>query len=125
MALQFKCDENLPKALTTLLSSHGHDALSVLDQGLGGAPDDRLAAVCALESRALVTLDMDFSDLTAYPLDSHAGIIVLRIRDQSRASVLAAAERLLPMLEGIESLHGQLWIADGARVRIRALDEDL
>jgi len=58
---QFKLDENLPVEAAELLQATGHDALTVLDQALGGHPDDSLAAICRKERRAIVTFDLDFS----------------------------------------------------------------
>ena len=125
MALRFKCDENLPRALSEFLVDHGYDAMSVQQQGLSGTADRNLLEICVRESRVLVTLDLDFSDITSYPLDEHVGVIILRIRDQSRAAVLDVAARLMPKLQPYQSLDGQLWIVDGAKVRIRAASDDL
>jgi Domain of unknown function (DUF5615) len=36
IVLAFKVDENLPVELAELLRAHGHDAMSVRDQNLGG-----------------------------------------------------------------------------------------
>ena len=61
--MKFKTDENLPVEVVDLLRQAGHDALSVMDQQLAGHPDGDVAAVCQAEQRALVTLDLDFSDI--------------------------------------------------------------
>lgn len=123
MALRFKCDENLPRALSEFLAEHGFDAMSAHQQQLSGAPDRRLLDVCVRESRVLVTLDVDFADITSYPLAKHSGVIILRLRVQSRMEVLEVAGKLLPKLQAYESLDGQLWIADGSKVRIRAASD--
>jgi predicted nuclease of predicted toxin-antitoxin system len=68
---KFKVDENLPVDVVELLSLAGHDAVSVLDQQLGGRPDPLLASVCQHEGRALVTLDLDFADIRTYPPSSY------------------------------------------------------
>ncbi|HMO51489.1 MAG TPA: DUF5615 family PIN-like protein [Kiritimatiellia bacterium] len=60
--MDFKLDENLPAEACQLLRNAGHDALSVLDQHLGGAPDSHVAAVCLAESRTFITLDTDFAN---------------------------------------------------------------
>ncbi len=62
----FKTDENLPVEAAALLKEHGIDAVTVLDQKLGGRPDTDVAAVCKSEGRALVTLDLDFANIDAY-----------------------------------------------------------
>ncbi len=40
-----------------LFRDFDHDAVTVLDQGLGGAKDFQLASICKGERRAIVTLD--------------------------------------------------------------------
>ena len=43
--ISFKVDENLPQDLARLLCEAGHDAVSALDQQLGGASDEVIACV--------------------------------------------------------------------------------
>lgn len=38
--MKFKIDQNLPIEAADVLTAAGHDALSVYQQSLGGAPDD-------------------------------------------------------------------------------------
>lgn len=102
-----------------MLVQAGYDALSVTDQQMGGRPDPDVAAVCRLEERILLTLDLDFSDIRAYPPTDHAGIVVLRLAKLDRQRVLLALQRLLPIL-GQEPIAGKLWIVDETTVRIRS-----
>jgi predicted nuclease of predicted toxin-antitoxin system len=55
--MRLKRDENLPASVRPLLAAHGHDVTTVLQEGLGGTPDDQVARACLHEGRALVTLD--------------------------------------------------------------------
>jgi predicted nuclease of predicted toxin-antitoxin system len=59
--MKLEVDENLPVEIALSLREAGHDALTVLDQGLGGYADGHVADVCKRERRALVTLDTDFA----------------------------------------------------------------
>ncbi|WP_420634450.1 DUF5615 family PIN-like protein [Candidatus Palauibacter sp.] len=54
--MKYKLDENLPRDLVALFRDSGHDAVTVLDQGLSGASDFRLASICVSEDRAIVFL---------------------------------------------------------------------
>ena len=72
-------DENLPVQLRSLFAESGHDAATVVDEGLGGASDVEVAAVCIGEERVLVTQDLDFSDIRTYPPAEHYGIVVFRL----------------------------------------------
>ena len=116
--MRFKLDENLPAEAADILRAAGHDAATVSEQGLGGAPDPAVSAVCRVERRALVTLDTDFADLRAYPPEVYVGLVVLRLRRQDRPHVVAVLQRLLPLFDA-EPLDGRLWIVDEQRVRIR------
>jgi predicted nuclease of predicted toxin-antitoxin system len=116
--MQFKVDENLPAEVCNILHEAGHDAMSVLDQKLGGRPDDEICSVCRSEARALVTLDTDFADIITYPPASLPGIVVIRAGDQAKPSVLSLVRSFVAALpEG--DLHGQLWIVERDRVRVR------
>lgn len=97
-ALKFKVDENLPKVAARILRDAGFDAETVVTEGLGGAKDVTLAAVCREERRALVTLDLDFSDIRTYPPHEYPGIIVLRIHNHSIPSISAIMEKVVALL---------------------------
>jgi len=115
--VRFKFDENLPREMATLFAEAGHDAVTVLDQQMGGDKDQDIAAVCLDEGRALVTLDLDFSDIRVYPPQRYPGILVLRVSSQLREDLLEVGVRLLEYLTS--SLQGQLWIVEDSRIRIR------
>jgi predicted nuclease of predicted toxin-antitoxin system len=116
--MEFKIDENLPIEAKQLLQEAGHNAALVKDQRLEGKPDSDIVSVCQRENRVLITLDMDFADIRAYPPAQHAGIVVLRLKRAGKANVLSRLSRLIPMLPD-EPLKGHLWIAEERRVRIR------
>ncbi len=92
-------------------------------QGLRGALDDEVAALCQREDRVLVTLDLDFADIRAYPPHEFPGILVLRLRKQDKASVLAVLRRLLPVLERTPP-HGELWLVDETGIRVRGKEPE-
>jgi predicted nuclease of predicted toxin-antitoxin system len=85
---KFKIDENLPAEVADLLTSGGHDAVTVPAQRLAGQADSNIAAVCRAESRAIVPLDLDFGDIRTYPPADYAGIIVLRLRRADKDRIL-------------------------------------
>lgn len=118
MGVKLKTDENLPDSAAALLRAAGHDVTTALVEGLGGAADPQVAAVCRGEARALVTLDRGLGDIRAYPPVDYHGIVVLRTHDQEIDTILALVRRLVPLLE-TQSLAGALWIVDERRVRIR------
>jgi predicted nuclease of predicted toxin-antitoxin system len=116
--MRFKTDEILPVEVAELLRLHQHDTLSVQDQQMAGQGDPQIALVCQTEDRALVTCDLDFADIRAYPPENYHGIIILRPAIQSVSSLLRLMNRTLPMF-AVEPLDGCIWIVDDHRVRIR------
>ena len=115
---KFKVDENLPTEAANVLRGAGHDAVSVMDQQMGGQPDANVAAVCQQEDRVVVTLDLDFADIRAYPPADYPGIIVLRLARLDKRRVLSVMQRLVALVEQ-EPLAGKLWIVDESSVRVR------
>lgn len=115
--MKFKLDENLSPTLAAEFLAAGHEAHSVLQQALGGASDPRVIDVCRLENRALITLDLDFSNIRRYPPANYAGIVVLRLGSQAHAAVAAAVAHTIGLLER-EVLSGRLWIVESTRIRI-------
>jgi len=115
--LKFKVDENLPAVAAEILREAGYDAETVLSEGLGGATDSTLAAVCKEEERTLITLDLDFSDIRTYPPEEYHGIIVLRIHNHSIQHVTVMMRKVTLLLQK-ERLKGAIWSIDERRVRI-------
>jgi predicted nuclease of predicted toxin-antitoxin system len=118
MTLRFKLDENLPRRVEPALRNRGHDVETAVSEGLAGAIDQDLLAACMAEDRILITLDLDFADIRAYPPGSHRGVWVLRPADQAFASVLNVVPAGV-RLTAVERTAGQLWVIDENRVRIR------
>ena len=116
--MRFKFDENLPGEMAALFAQAGQDAVTVLDEEIGGANDPDIAAICLSEGRVLVTLDVDFADIRVYPPQSYPGIVVFRLAKQSRDYLLEIGAGLLRELSAA-SPQGQLWILEDARIRIR------
>ena len=86
--MKFKLDENLPTELATDLRALGHDAETVLDEGLRGAADATLVQVAAAEARILLTLDNGIANLLRYPPHEHAGLVLFRPDSSGRRAVL-------------------------------------
>lgn len=115
--MKFKLDENLSPSLAALFATVGHDVHSVAQEALGGRPDLHVINVCNREQRALVTLDLDFSNIVAYPPVDYPGIVVFRLSSQAHAVVENAVRNMLALLAH-EPLSRKLWIVEEHRVRI-------
>ena len=120
--MKFKLDENLPIEIAMLLQSAQHDAVTVVNQQLSGADDQRILEVCLQEERALVKLDLDFADVRTYPPQQSHGIIVLRVRKQDKRHLINVFNQVLPHI-GRQPLEHHLWIVEESRIRIRGGEE--
>ncbi len=116
--MKFKIDENLPNEIIEVLNAAGHNAMSVQDQNLSGAEDAAIASHVAQEERCLITLDLGFADIRAYPPALYSGFVVLRSKKQDKQTVLSLLDGVVPLLAS-ENLAGMLWIVEEGRVRIR------
>ena len=77
--MKIKLDENIGRRGVELLTSSGHDVLTVGDQKLQGAPDETLFKVCAGEGRVLITLDHDFGQVLRFPPEQTTGLVILEL----------------------------------------------
>jgi predicted nuclease of predicted toxin-antitoxin system len=117
--MRIKLDENMPLSLAALLRSAGHNVSTVPEENLSGEGDPLVLETAIKEGRLLMTFDADFGDICAYPVGSHAGVVVFRLHDQRWAVLKEPAERLLVsgLLERIEQ---GIAIVDENRIRVRS-----
>lgn len=116
--MKIKLDENLPTSAVAVLVAAGHEVDTVEDEGLQGASDPVVVAAATAEGRLLITLDRGLGDVRAYPPGSHAGVVVLRLTDQSAASLRQAVEELLAN-HNLDALHGCVAVLQQGLLRIR------
>jgi predicted nuclease of predicted toxin-antitoxin system len=79
--MRFLIDANLPRSIIALVTSLGHESEFARDIGLAAAPDSEIAARAKTTGAALLTRDLDFSDIRRYPPAIYSGIVVLRLPD--------------------------------------------
>ncbi|MGD0069539.1 MAG: DUF5615 family PIN-like protein [Streptosporangiaceae bacterium] len=116
--MKFKLDENLPASSSVILADAGHDVDTVADEELTGAPDQDVVAAATEAGRILISLDRGLGDIRTYPPGSHAGIIVLRLTDQSAAAANKAISDLVTLTDPA-SLTGAVAVLQHGLLRIR------
>jgi predicted nuclease of predicted toxin-antitoxin system len=95
MPLAFKVDEDLPLDVAERLRTSGFDATTVSEQALSGTPDEALWPIVQREGRCLVTADKGFANAQVHPPGTHAGIILFRLPQESRAGYVRLTDILL------------------------------
>ena len=116
--MKLKLDENVTLDATAILTAAGHDVETVVSEQLVGADDVTIAAACNREQRVLVTFDLGFADVRAYPPGTHPGVIALRLSDQQPAAVVDVLRRLVAEID-LDTLVGCLAVVSESRMRIR------
>lgn len=120
--MKLKLDENMPRALVKLLQESNYDVSTAEDEGLRGADDHQIALAARTEERILISFDVGFGDVRAFPVGQHAGMVVFRLRDQRWAALEGPARRVVDS-RLLDRLAGGLAIVDETRMRIRAGQE--
>ncbi|MCC6142842.1 MAG: DUF5615 family PIN-like protein [Candidatus Hydrogenedentes bacterium] len=115
--MQIKLDENIPARVVDTLERFGHDVATVARQGWTGLDDRTLWTRIREEGRLLITQDLDFSDIRAFAPGSHAGVVLVRLRNPSRAHLAA---RLLEIFanEDVEAWDGAFIVITEAKIRV-------
>ena len=122
--MKFKLDENIGRRGVELLRAAGHDVMTILDQNMQGASDRDRFAACAIERRALITLDRDFGQVLRFRPEDGAGVVVLDLGARATSAALTLRLReFIAAARGVDSLVGELWIVEPGRVRVH-LRED-
>jgi len=73
-------DECVLSKTARLLRENGFSVVTVQELGKMSATNGMVISTAKKEKAIIITNDLDFSNLTLYPLRSHGGIIVLRPR---------------------------------------------
>ncbi len=114
MALKLLIDENVRSEVYTFLQDAGHD----LKKLPAGVSDAEIAECAAEEKRIIITHDLDFSNISVYPPQNYAGIVVLRISPPLANTILEALANLFDTLKP-EEFNNRLIILEPSGFRIR------
>jgi predicted nuclease of predicted toxin-antitoxin system len=121
--VRIKVDENIGTSGVHLLRQGGHDVMTVREQGLAGAADERIFQACVAERRTLITLDRDFGHVSRFSPKQSAGIVILELGGSASLPLLRDRLRNFLALAADRPVSGELWIVEPGRVRVH-LDKD-
>ena len=116
--MRVKLDENIPVRLAGELSTLGHDVDTVASEGLKGRPDGEVWSAARHEERFLITQDLDFSDVREFKPGTHAGLLIVRLREPS-ADALVSRIHAVVKEEGLESFARCFVVLTDRKLRIR------
>ena len=116
--MKVKLDENIPVRLVDELVRLGYDVDTVASEGLKGKPDSDVWSVTQRERRFLITQDLDFSDVRRFKPGTHAGLLLVRMREPGANALfnrIAATARD----EGLYSFDGCFAVLTDRKLRVR------
>jgi len=122
--MKFKLDENFGTRTSHLFKAEGHDVQTVHQQGISGCSDRVLFDICRDEGRCLITMDLDFSDVTRFPPALSSGIAVFRF---PKGSTLPMVEQLVRQyLKALAHIpcREHLCIVEPGRIRLHQPADD-
>lgn len=116
-AMKLLADENMPGLAVDALRGRGHDVewVRLLAPGI---PDPEVIARAVGTQRLLVTFDKDFGELVFRRRMPVGGVILLRFR---LSSPVAAAHRVVAVLESRDDWMGSFSVVEEDRVRMTPL----
>jgi predicted nuclease of predicted toxin-antitoxin system len=116
---RFLLDENIPISAIDLFKDKSHDVTHIIVQGLRGLSDDSIVEIANREGRIIVTRDLDFGSLLDYPINTHQGIIVLRLPDTYTVKDINGVLEDFMSDVSIDEIEKALVVIDPSRYRIR------
>ena len=100
------------------LNSRGHDATHLRDEGLQRLPDGGIFEKAIVESRVVVTFDLDFGEIVALSRGRKTGVILFRLRNTRTPFVIQRLSEVI--FECADALaRGAIVIVEETRYRIR------
>jgi len=120
--MKIKLDENIPNLLVDDLRELGHDALSVFQQGMKGVSDFELWNNLQREQRFLITQDLDFSDVNKYLPGTHAGLLLVRLREPGRIKIRQKVRDLFASEVSLKNWYGAFVVLTDHKLRVKLPD---
>ena len=115
-SLRFLLDENISVGVAEHLKFKGHDVIRATERKIG-ATDKEVLDIAMREKRVLVTLDKDFAYLVFLNSLKHAGVILLRLRNEAPINIIATLENLLKASN--HELEDKFTVATETKFRFR------
>lgn len=116
--MKFLCDECVYAATVKLLKNLGHDIITVNELGLQSSSDEKILSTATKKRRILLTFDQDFSNIYRFPLGTHSGIIIVKIKPHTVEDTNSCLKHFLEVTPP-ENISNSLVIVGKKKIRIR------
>jgi predicted nuclease of predicted toxin-antitoxin system len=115
--MRFLLDENVPKAAAGVLEQKGHEVFDFRGTSDEGMEDPSVFAKAQELDAVLLTTDRDFFHTIPHLFETHAGVVVIALRQPNRSAILSRLNWLLDRMDQISfagrcfQLRDSTWIA--------------
>jgi predicted nuclease of predicted toxin-antitoxin system len=103
--LRLLCDHDVSGDVVDWLKKTRHIVTSSFDKGWEKLPDRELIKQCLEDRRVLITLDRDLGESQEFPICTHAGIILLRLRTETDERMIDFLKRFFQSGERKKCKH--------------------
>ncbi len=100
--MRFLLDENFPRSVAAILLERGHETVDLRSIGLLGASDTVVAEKAIEAGAVILTTDRDFFHTFPNIYAEHRGVVVIALRQPSRARI---TQRLEWFLDNVREEH--------------------
>ena len=99
--MKFLLDEHINPAVASGLENRGHEATTVVDEGLTSLEDGRILNYAFENGYAVVTNDDDF--LTLLDVEDHKGIIFVTRQEMRVSNIISGIVKKISGLEDLDN----------------------
>jgi predicted nuclease of predicted toxin-antitoxin system len=118
--MQFLADMGISLRTVEWLREKGYDVIHLRDEGLQRLPDPEILEKARLESRILLTIDLDFAQLLAISRSSLPSVILFRLGNDNYNQINDCLNILLEnYIEDLQS--GSMISVNSKSFRVRKL----
>lgn len=112
-------DENISPKVVAFLRQVGFDVLDVKEEQWFGRVDEALLNIAYQEERFVLTHDADFGTLAIHQGKPCYGILYLRLKNISPATMIQVWSEL--MQKELEIVPQSIWVIEEKRIRVRRI----
>lgn len=118
--MKFLADMGISLKTVNWLRNQGYDIVHLCEQGLQRLPDEDIFRKAVEESRIILTMDLDFSQILAASKTNLPSTIVFRVTDERSESINRKLSELIEKFQA-ELLEGVIISVTDNKFRIRHL----
>ena len=118
--MKFLVDMGLAQSTVSFLRAQGHDAVHLRDQGLQRIEDQEIVDKALVESRVILTHDLDFGRIVATSHASMPSVITFRLDDMRYTQINKYLTTVLDRFAEQIEMGALVSVTDGG-IRMRPL----